>query len=190
MSSVTRSPLCHYCSRVGDRSHLLWLWSPHNPRTRLVRARSNVAMMPRDRGVWNMVAMWLLSYPDGAMQTSYCRDGKRGRCQHLLPAPEWFREQLVAAHGPGADEEMLAALQHGRDHRHRRGRGDTDITVRGLIRVTQRGCCYMGSQGGHEDLTPFHQETCTCFGVCDFIRTQVLQFLSWCQCQRAIFFPE
>ena len=105
-----------------------------------------------------MAVLWLLSYLGGSLQTSSGRDDSRGfRRQHMLPADEWLRERLVASHGDGADEEMLAALRDADDRRRRRFQ--TDIVVRGLIRVTQQQCCHMGEVGGHDDLTPFHQET-------------------------------
>ena len=82
-----------------------------------------------------MAVLWLLSYPDGSLQTAGRDDGRRVRRRHMLPAEEWLRERLVAAHGDGADQELLAALRDAHDRRSRRSQ--TDIVVRGLIRVTQ-----------------------------------------------------
>ena len=105
-----------------------------------------------------MAVLWLLSYLGGSLQTSSGRDdSRRSRRQRMLPADEWLRERLVTARGDGADEEMLAALRDAHDRRRRRFQ--TDIAVRGLIRVTQQQCCHMGSVEGQDDFTPSHQET-------------------------------
>lgn len=82
-----------------------------------------------------MSAVWLASYPDGALRKTFGEQRNIVR----LPVDPWFRELLTHHCGPGSDQSFLAQLGGG-------VAGNCgareEIKVRALLRCSDQGCKY------------------------------------------------
>jgi hypothetical protein len=102
--------------------------------------------------MWQLMAIWLAAYLDGACVTN--NDGNGRRCSIQLPVKDFLRRQLQQHGGQGFDSQVLRALGGGAPIVDgRRTMGSKDLQVLGLMKVSNLACaCYVDS------LSQFSQE--------------------------------